>query len=50
VLADRPPAEVGWGLLVQLRVVHTVFGDDTAPLVHRRGRYVTVAPEQPSGR
>jgi flavin reductase (DIM6/NTAB) family NADH-FMN oxidoreductase RutF len=44
-LADRPVSELGWGLLVQLQVVHTVFGDDGGvPLVHRRGRYLTTAP------
>jgi flavin reductase (DIM6/NTAB) family NADH-FMN oxidoreductase RutF len=50
LLADRPAIELGWGVLVQLRVVHTAFGEDGAPLVHRRGRYLTVAPEQPAGR
>jgi flavin reductase (DIM6/NTAB) family NADH-FMN oxidoreductase RutF len=44
-LSERAPVELGWGLLVQLQVMHTEFGDDdAAPLVHRRGRYLTVAP------
>jgi len=47
LLEDRPASELGWGLLVQLRVAHTNLGDDAAPLVHRRGRYLTVAPEHP---
>jgi flavin reductase (DIM6/NTAB) family NADH-FMN oxidoreductase RutF len=45
-LSDRPPAQLGWGLLVQLEVVHTEFGDEQPPLIHRRGRYLTVAPER----
>ena len=49
-LSDRPAAELGWGLLVQLQVAQIAFGDDGAPLVHRRGRYLTAAPEQPAGR
>ncbi|HEV2885913.1 MAG TPA: flavin reductase family protein [Jatrophihabitans sp.] len=51
-LSDRPPVPLGWGLLVQLEVVHTEFGDEQPPLIHRRGRYLTVAPERtgPPGR
>jgi flavin reductase (DIM6/NTAB) family NADH-FMN oxidoreductase RutF len=50
LLADQPAAELGWGLLVRLQVVHAAFGEDRAPLVHRRGRYLTAAPEQPASR
>jgi flavin reductase (DIM6/NTAB) family NADH-FMN oxidoreductase RutF len=50
LLEDRPGSEVGWGLLVQLRVVHTNYDEDAAPLVHRRGRYLAVTPEQPATR
>jgi flavin reductase (DIM6/NTAB) family NADH-FMN oxidoreductase RutF len=31
--------EVGWSRLVTCRLVEVVVGEDTAPLVHRRGRY-----------
>lgn len=48
LLEDRPASELGWGLLVQLRLVHTEFADDAMPLVHRRGRYLTLAPEHPA--
>ncbi|HEY0166998.1 MAG TPA: flavin reductase family protein [Jatrophihabitans sp.] len=45
-LSDRPPVQLGWGLLVQLEVAHTEFGDEQPPLIHRRGRYLTLAPER----
>jgi len=32
--------EVGWSVLVQGVVEHVEIGADSAPLVHRRGRYV----------
>ena len=35
----RKPAEVGWSLLVDTVVEHIKVGDETQPLVHRRGRY-----------
>jgi flavin reductase (DIM6/NTAB) family NADH-FMN oxidoreductase RutF len=47
---QQPPSELGWGLLVRLRLAHTEFADDATPLVHRRGRYLTVTPEHPSAR
>lgn len=31
--------EVGWSLLLDATVEHVEIGDDTDPLVHRRGRY-----------
>jgi len=40
-LTDTPPAEVGWGLQVQLAVEHAEFTEDSQPLVHRRGHYFT---------
>jgi flavin reductase (DIM6/NTAB) family NADH-FMN oxidoreductase RutF len=48
-LGDRPPVELGWGLLVQLEVVHAEFGEDHPPLIHRRGRYLTAPGESPAG-
>ena len=49
-LADAPtwagvrqvgsPREVGWSLLVETVVEQVEVGDDPAPLVHRRGRYL----------
>jgi flavin reductase (DIM6/NTAB) family NADH-FMN oxidoreductase RutF len=36
-------ADVGWSRLVTAVVDEVVVGDDTAPLVHRRGRYVRPA-------
>ncbi len=32
--------EVGWSRLLTLRIEDLTVGDDDAPLVHRRGRYV----------
>ena len=40
VRLDRAPQDVGWSVLVQGVVEHVQVGDDVAPLVHRRGRYV----------
>ena len=48
-LADRAPVELGWGLLVQLTVAHIEFGEDQPPLIHRRGRYLTLPAEDPTG-
>ena len=45
-LGDRPAVELGWGRLVQLEVAHVEFGDEQPPLIHRRGRYTTTAPER----
>lgn len=45
-LADRPAVELGWGQLVQLEVVQAEFGDEQPPLIHRRGRYTTTAPDR----
>lgn len=42
-LVSPDPAEVGWGLQVQLEIVHVELGADDVPaLVHRRGRYSTI--------
>ena len=35
-----PTVEVGWSLLVDGVVEHLAVGEETQPLVHRRGRYV----------
>ena len=35
--------EVGWSRLVTCTIDECVVGDDTEPLMHRRGRYVTTA-------
>lgn len=40
---DRPDQEVGWSALLQGVVEHVEIGPETAPLVHRRGRYVRPA-------
>ena len=34
------PREVGWSLLLDMTVEHLELGEESAPLVHRRGRYV----------
>jgi flavin reductase (DIM6/NTAB) family NADH-FMN oxidoreductase RutF len=44
VRLDRPPEDVGWSALLQGVVEHVQVGDDPAPLVHRRGRYVRPGP------
>ena len=33
-------AQLGWSLLLTCVVEHVEIGDDTDPLLHRRGRYV----------
>jgi flavin reductase (DIM6/NTAB) family NADH-FMN oxidoreductase RutF len=38
-LAEEPPVDVGWAQLVDCLVEHVEIGVETAPLVHRRGRY-----------
>ncbi|MDQ1737399.1 MAG: hypothetical protein QOH56_3650 [Pseudonocardiales bacterium] len=38
-LSGEEPRTLGWGVQVSLQVEHTEFADDSAPLVHRRGRY-----------
>lgn len=40
-VTDAPPTDLGWGQLVSLRIEHVHLGEDTPPLVHRRGRYAT---------
>jgi len=35
--------EVGWSLLLDTTVEHCEIGEETEPLVHRRGRYVRAA-------
>lgn len=37
--ARAAPREVGWSVLVEAVVEHVEIGEETAPLVHRRGRY-----------
>jgi flavin reductase (DIM6/NTAB) family NADH-FMN oxidoreductase RutF len=39
-MVDGDPLEVGWSVLVQAVVEHVGLGQETQPLVHRRGRYV----------
>lgn len=34
------PREVGWSLLLEATVEHVEIGEESEPLVHRRGRYV----------
>lgn len=38
-VVDRPPADIGWSVLVDTVVEHAAIGPEQAPLVHRRGRY-----------
>jgi hypothetical protein len=38
-LADES-RDVGWSLLVDTVIEHIDIGDESQPLVHRRGRYV----------
>ena len=40
VRLDRSGQDVGWSVLLQGRIEHVEIGVETAPLVHRRGRYV----------
>jgi flavin reductase (DIM6/NTAB) family NADH-FMN oxidoreductase RutF len=42
-LVDVDPLEVGWSVLVRAVVEHVELGQETQPLVHRRGRYVRPA-------
>ena len=42
-MVDGDPLEVGWSVLVQAVVEHVGLGQETQPLVHRRGRYVRPA-------
>jgi hypothetical protein len=42
-LVDGDPREVGWSVLAQAVVEHVELGEETQPLVHRRGRYVRPA-------
>jgi flavin reductase (DIM6/NTAB) family NADH-FMN oxidoreductase RutF len=37
--------EVGWSLLLTCTIDDLVVADDEAPLLHRRGRYSTIAPD-----
>jgi flavin reductase (DIM6/NTAB) family NADH-FMN oxidoreductase RutF len=39
--------EVGWSLLVDAVIEHVEIGEEQAPLVHRRGRYLQLASEPP---
>jgi flavin reductase (DIM6/NTAB) family NADH-FMN oxidoreductase RutF len=40
VRVDRSDHQVGWSVLLEGVVEHVEIGVETAPLVHRRGRYV----------
>jgi len=42
-LVDRPAREIGWSVLAEAVVEHVETGEEQAPLVHRRGRYVRPA-------
>jgi flavin reductase (DIM6/NTAB) family NADH-FMN oxidoreductase RutF len=42
-LDTATPAQVGWSLLLDGVVEHVDLDEETAPLVHRRGRYVRPA-------
>jgi hypothetical protein len=39
-LGDDATSTVGWSILVDAVIEHVDIGDETAPLVHRRGRYL----------
>ncbi len=39
-LVEAGPAAVGWSLLLDVTVEQVWLGESTAPLVHRRGRYL----------
>jgi flavin reductase (DIM6/NTAB) family NADH-FMN oxidoreductase RutF len=42
-LVSPDPPEVGWALQVQLEIVHVELDpEEIPPLVHRRGRYITI--------
>ncbi len=43
VRLTETPREVGWSLLLDATIEHVEIGDEVAPLVHRRGRYVRPA-------
>ncbi len=43
-LAKGQPATVGWSVLVDTVVEHIEIGEESAPLVHRRGRYQRLDP------
>lgn len=38
-LVEEPRVDVGWAHLVDCLIEHVEIGAETAPLVHRRGRY-----------
>jgi flavin reductase (DIM6/NTAB) family NADH-FMN oxidoreductase RutF len=41
-----PGRETGWSLLLETEVEHVDIGEERAPLVHRRGRYVRPAADR----
>lgn len=43
-LAEADRREVGWSVLVDTVVEHVEIGEESAPLVHRRGRYQHLDP------
>lgn len=43
-LAEAQPATIGWSVLVDTVVEHVEIGEESAPLVHRRGRYHRLQP------
>ncbi|MDQ3629146.1 MAG: flavin reductase family protein [Actinomycetota bacterium] len=42
-LVDRPARAVGWSVLAEAVVEHVQMGQEQAPLVHHRGRYIRPA-------
>jgi len=40
VRVSEEPRDVGWSLLVDMVIEHIEVGDESRPLVHRRGKYV----------
>ncbi len=45
-LSDGAPARCGWSLLADTVVEHVEIAEETAPLVHRRGRYSRATTER----
>lgn len=43
-LVEAEPRGVGWSLLVDAVVEHIELGEESAPMVHRRGRYLRLDP------
>ncbi len=43
-LTEGQPPTVGWSVLVDTVVEHIEIGEESAPLIHRRGRYQRLEP------